>query len=39
MKLPRHFEEYLADGTVRKVSPDLSRAKFFIEERKARWKD
>jgi len=30
--MPRKFEEYLEKGVVRKVSPDKSKANFFIEE-------
>ncbi len=32
MNLPRKFEEYVKEGIVKKQSPNLSRAKFLIEE-------
>ena len=32
MKLPKKFEEYIKTGVVKKVSPDISRAKFLIQE-------
>lgn len=34
MKLPEKFEEYVKKGTIRKISPDKSRAEFLINESK-----
>jgi len=30
--MPRNFEEYLAEGVIRKCSSDFSRSRFLIEE-------
>lgn len=34
MKLPKEFEYYIKKGIIRKISPDISRSKFLLEEAK-----
>jgi hypothetical protein len=38
MKPLKNFEEFLRDGTVRKASPDMLRAKSLVEEAERRKK-